>query len=164
MKNIFLIAIFVLSFTAYDALAATYTVTNTNDDGPGSLRQAVATADSTPEADVIVFNIAGCPNGVCTITLTSDGINVNTGGNGGRLSILNPAGPQSLIISGNNTVTFGNTGTIFYGGGGELTLEGLTLERAASAAINLIGAQVNISNSILRNNLLAISSEEFGIV
>lgn len=43
--------------------ANTFTVTNTNDSGAGSLRQAIA--DAMP-GDTIDFNLAGCP---CTITL-----------------------------------------------------------------------------------------------
>ncbi len=39
--------------------AATFTVTNTNDTGPGSLRQAILDANATPGADVIAFNITG---------------------------------------------------------------------------------------------------------
>ncbi|MGH9369679.1 MAG: right-handed parallel beta-helix repeat-containing protein [Thermoanaerobaculia bacterium] len=47
-------------------LAATFTVTNTADSGPGSLRQAILDANSNPGADVINFNIA--PGGVQTIS------------------------------------------------------------------------------------------------
>ena len=37
--------------------AATYTVTNTNDSGAGSLRQAIIDANTNPGADIIQFNI-----------------------------------------------------------------------------------------------------------
>ena len=47
-------------------LYATYTVTNINDDGPGSLRQAITTANASDAVDVIKFNIAG--SGVHTIS------------------------------------------------------------------------------------------------
>jgi len=39
--------------------AATLVVTNVNDDGPGSLRQAIIDANSIPGLDTIAFNIAG---------------------------------------------------------------------------------------------------------
>jgi len=39
--------------------AATLTVTNTNDSGPGSLRQAINDANSSSAADMISFNISG---------------------------------------------------------------------------------------------------------
>jgi len=37
--------------------AATFTVTNTDDSGPGSLRQAMLAAEAAPDADVIAFDI-----------------------------------------------------------------------------------------------------------
>jgi hypothetical protein len=46
--------------------STTFTVTNTNDSGAGSLRQAMLDANATTGADVINFNIAG--TGVHTIT------------------------------------------------------------------------------------------------
>ncbi|MBK6973391.1 MAG: tandem-95 repeat protein [Sterolibacteriaceae bacterium] len=53
----------------YDAtvgISGTYVVTNTNDSGAGSLRQAILNANANPAADTITFNIAG--TGVHTIT------------------------------------------------------------------------------------------------
>ncbi len=47
------------------ASAATYTVTNTDDSGAGSLRQAIEDANDNPGSDTISFNIAG--GGVHTI-------------------------------------------------------------------------------------------------
>ena len=47
-------------------LAATFTVTNTDDSGPGSLRQAIFDANGAPGLDTIAFNIAGA--GVHTIS------------------------------------------------------------------------------------------------
>src|SRR5439155_12878032 len=41
------------------AAGATLVVTNTNDSGPGSLRQAILDADASPGADSMAFNILG---------------------------------------------------------------------------------------------------------
>jgi hypothetical protein len=49
--------------------ASTFTVTNTNPSGPGSLAQAIFDANANPGADTITFNIPG--NGVHTIAPTS---------------------------------------------------------------------------------------------
>ncbi|MDQ4122259.1 MAG: carboxypeptidase regulatory-like domain-containing protein [Acidobacteriota bacterium] len=58
-------------FAAKGAQAATYTVTNTNNSGAGSLRQAMTDANNnTDEANTIVFNIPG--SGVRTITPLSE--------------------------------------------------------------------------------------------
>src|ERR1044072_1332076 len=48
---------------------STFTVTTTNDDGPGSLRQAITDANASPGTDTITFNIPG--SGVRTITPAS---------------------------------------------------------------------------------------------
>jgi VCBS repeat protein len=47
------------------AVAQTFTMTNTNDSGPGSLRQAILDANANPGADAITFNVPGA--GVPTI-------------------------------------------------------------------------------------------------
>lgn len=57
--------------------AATFTVTNTNDSGPGSLRQAILDANANAGADTIVFAIPGSDpncdtNGVCEIRPLTD--------------------------------------------------------------------------------------------
>ena len=70
---------------------APLTVTNTNDSGAGSLRQAIADAVS---GDTITFNLSGCP---CTITLTSGELVINK-----NLTISGP-GASQLTISGGNT-------------------------------------------------------------
>jgi hypothetical protein len=49
--------------------AATFTVTNTDDSGVGSLRKAILDANASPGADIIAFNIPG--PGVHTISLLS---------------------------------------------------------------------------------------------
>jgi hypothetical protein len=53
----------------WNGALATFTVTNTNDTGAGSLRQAILDANASSGGDTIAFNIAGA--GVHTITLAS---------------------------------------------------------------------------------------------
>jgi hypothetical protein len=64
-----LVAVGVL-FMAKAAHADTFTVTNTHDDGAGSLRQAIEVANAAAGADTIKFNIPG--SGVKTIAPTSE--------------------------------------------------------------------------------------------
>jgi predicted outer membrane repeat protein len=71
------------------AHAATLTVSNTNDSGSGSLRQAIADAGS---GDIITF----APGLTGTITLASGELSINK-----DLTIIGP-GAASLAISGNN--------------------------------------------------------------
>ena len=97
---------------------ATLQVTNTNDDGPGSLRQALATAASTPAYDVITF--APALNGK-TITLGNEIIINDAVG----VTIDASALPAGLTIDGgpggNRIFTVGNTAV------SSLTLLHLTL-------------------------------------
>jgi hypothetical protein len=71
---------------------STFTVTNLNDAGAGSLRQVILEANNNREADAIVFQ-AGLSG---TLTLTTGQLNVTA-----PVTITGP-GSAKLIISGNN--------------------------------------------------------------
>ena len=68
----FVFSLAVFGFTnwqkSFASSAATFTVTNTNDSGAGSLRQALLDANANPGTDTIVFSIG---SGVQTITLAT---------------------------------------------------------------------------------------------
>jgi Divergent InlB B-repeat domain len=86
--------------------AATYTVTNTNDTGPGSLREAVGLAG---DGDTIVFSgVSG------TITLGST-INI--------YSSITIAGPGSAVLS----ISGGDAVRVFYISSGTISISGLTI-------------------------------------
>ena len=87
------------------AHAATFTVTNTNDSGAGSLRDAVAQANAAGGADTIDFSVTG------TITLTSGELDITE-----SVTIDGP-GRHDLAISGNDNsrifnVDDGSPGTL----------------------------------------------------
>ena len=84
-------------------------VNNTNNGGPGSLRQAVLDASPT-EGDTVTF----APNVTNTITLTSE-ILVNK-----NLTINGP-GANVLRVSGNNS------NRVFHHTGGTVSISGLTI-------------------------------------
>ena len=92
-----LLAAIVLSVSASTVAAATYMVTNTNDSGAGSLRDAIGQANANSGADTIVFDTSGIFATPQTITLTTGDLAIN-----GDLSI-NGTGANRLTISGNNT-------------------------------------------------------------
>ncbi len=83
------IAALVVALFTGTLAAATFTVTNNNDAGAGSLRDAVAQSNTSPGADTIDFAVTG------TILLTTGQININ-----GPLTIVGP-GAGSLTIDGN---------------------------------------------------------------
>src|SRR4029077_1056571 len=101
------------------ARAATITVTNTNDSGPGSLRQALRDAN---DGDTINFAITG------TITLTSGGLPVNK-----SLTISGP-GKDQLSIDGHQTsLVFG----VFPDK--TATISGLTIRNGQTGILNEAG-------------------------
>ena len=134
------------------AAATTFSVTNTNDSGLGSLRQAMLDANANAGTDTISFNIAGA--GVKTISLLStlptitgaaiiDGT-TQPGFAGTPLIELNGAsagaGVNGLtILAGNCTIRslvinrFGNNGITLQAGGGNI-IEGNFLGTNASGA------------------------------
>jgi hypothetical protein len=71
-------------------LGASFAVTNTNDGGPGSLRQAITDANASPGADIIEFNLAY----PATIHLASNLVAIRD-----DLTIHGP-GANNLIIDG----------------------------------------------------------------
>ncbi len=72
------------------ASALTFTVANTNDAGPGSLRQAVLDANASAGADVIDFGVTG------TIVLTTGELVIT------ESVAINGPGSSRLTVSGNN--------------------------------------------------------------
>ncbi len=81
-----LLALLLLAAPSQTALATpTFTVTNTNDSGAGSLREALNAAGGSVGSETITFNIPGTDpgcdgSGVCTIAIV--GVGLSIGGDG----------------------------------------------------------------------------------
>jgi hypothetical protein len=149
------------------AFAATYTVGNTNDSGAGSLRDAIAQANTNPGADTITFasNVSG------TITLTTGSLVIND-----AVDIQGP-GASVLTIDGNAQVTrpatptnygFYGSDIVINGGGGSgqgrptailaatpVTFSGLTITGGSAnngGGINAYNALVAVNNCVVTGN------------
>lgn len=92
--------------------AATYTVTNLDDSGPGSLRQAVLDANNSLPSDTI--NFAANVKGVITLASRIDIL--------GKMTINGP-GADVLTLDGNNATS------IFLNNSPGATIAGLTLTK-----------------------------------
>jgi hypothetical protein len=100
MKKVFTLVFAGIVFAGSIASAAVFTVSNVNDSGPGSLRQAILDANASPGTDTINFNIPG--SGVQTIALT-DALPVFTGPvaiNG----FSQPGSSANSLLNGDNSV------------------------------------------------------------
>jgi hypothetical protein len=103
-----------LVVSGFPALAINYTVTNTADSGPGSLRDAISAAAS---GDKINFNLSSYPR---TITLTSGELLIN------KNLIIQGPGANQLTINGNHASRVFHTVT-------DVTLSGLTITNGSAA-------------------------------
>jgi hypothetical protein len=126
-----------LCLIALSTQAATITVTNTNDSGAGSLRQAIADALN---GDTIDFGVTG------TITLTTGELLVDKG-----ITIHGP-GPDQLTVDGNHA------SGIFYvqlDGGGAATIAGLTITNGNAnrgGGISNVSSMLTVSNCTISGN------------
>ena len=93
-----LLLLLIYSTAGMAAEAATFTVTNTNDAGAGSLRQAILDANAAAGADNIVFDASF--NTPQTITLTTGNLVLANSVNA-NVTITGP-GANLLTVSGNN--------------------------------------------------------------
>jgi hypothetical protein len=122
-----------------EAFAATLTVTNTDDSGPGSLRQAIA--DAGPD-DVISFDpsLAGA-----TITLASD-IFVTFDGVTEKKFSIDGSGLSSQV-----TISGGDIAHLKFSSYTDVTISDLTITHGYGSGIESLG-KLTILNSTLRDN------------
>src|SRR5262249_28595102 len=115
--------------------AGTITVTNTNDSGPGSLRQALADAN---DGNTIGFSVTGI------ITLTSGELLVDK-----SISISGP-GSDNLTVNGNGK------GRVFYVGPAvTITISGLTITNGSEETD--LGGGIYSDHSIVTMNSCKIT-------
>lgn len=129
---------------AVPAHAATFDVTNLNDSGPGSFRQAVLDANATAGPDEVTF----APGLAGVISLTSGWISPTD-----SITISGP-GASLLTLEGD-----GATSVISVTSGVQVVISGLTISGGGGAAansggvyVNHTGADVTIRHATLSNN------------
>lgn len=125
--------------------AATFTVSNTDDFGPGSLRQAIEDANAAAGADVIDFQIPTLPD---AIVLISGELLVT-----GSVDIQGP-GAANLVVTGNTSSRVFNidNGSALI----DVTISGLTI--AGGSAIVGAGIFNNGENLVLDSAVITGNS------
>ena len=126
--RLFVVSVVLFCATVMPARASTITVTDTNDSGSGSLRQALRVAN---DGDTINFAVTG------TIVLTSGGLPVNK-----NVTISGP-GKDQLSVDGNQALlVFG----VFPDKAA--TISGLTIRNAQTGIWNE-GGHLTVSNCVV---------------
>jgi parallel beta-helix repeat protein len=147
------------------AHAAAFTVTNTNDSGPGSLRQAILDANGSPGPDTINFNLP--QPGVNTISPLSplpviiDPLVING---------LTPDGKYQVELNGSGAGA--NADGLFvndnFAAGGNVTIAGLIINRFGGSGIVLASTRLNrIEKNIIGTNAemtAALGNGQHGIL
>src|SRR5579883_273241 len=136
----------VKSFSGSSQATHTFTVTNVNDHGAGSLRQAIlnANADSVKNpktVDIINFNLG---TGTHTITLTSADLDITA-----KNLTINGTG-ANVTVSGNNKLQ-----DFVIETGASVTISGLTIANGLSTTNGggiLNNGKLTLNNSALTNN------------
>jgi Right handed beta helix region len=122
---------------------APFIVTNLNDGGAGSLRQAITDANADALADII--NFAPGLTGTINLNLAgADDTNV-----GGDLDILNPVsiqGPGAKVLTVKQTVANERVFDVRPGAGASVSISGLTITGGNGAAVNG-GGGVNLATA-----------------
>jgi len=146
-------AIFGLTAAAINISAATFTVTNTNDSGAGSLRQAVLDANAAATADTIVFDSAVF-NSPQTITLATV-IQISPAAGIDNLTIIGPgANLLTIVSSGSGSVRIFENGP--SGGSTDVTsISGITFAQSLGGNINNF-ANLTVLNCAFVNNTTGI--------
>ncbi|MEK6322314.1 MAG: FG-GAP-like repeat-containing protein [Acidobacteriota bacterium] len=160
----------------------TFTVTNTNDSGPGSLRQAILDANANPGADAIIFGIGA---GAQTIMPTSalpaitDSVSVDATTQPGFAGtpIVELAGTNAgvdangLLIRAGGSLVRGlvinrfirdslaaSTAGVIVQGSKSSVIEGNFIDTDVSGSISIIIG--NHTNSVIRNGVLIDGSSD----
>lgn len=152
------INIVLLVLTGIPLFAATITVTNINDAGPGSLRDAINSANTTSGQDTVDFNIPG--SGVQTIHPLSQlptladpaGVMINGLTQTGAATGSNPPQTATLMveINGSNAATAHG----FYIPSCNNTIQGVIIDSFLQDGIRIQGMPQGTNNNYIYSNLI----------
>lgn len=132
---------------SWQGLMASFTVTNTNDSGAGSLRQAILDANTLGGADTITFSIG---SGVQTIVLSSilpsitDTVTIDATTQSGY------SGAPLIVIDGGGTI---QDGLQLYGGSSGSEIRGLNIQNFTLNGIDIVSNSNLIAGNYIGTNV-----------
>lgn len=138
MKTRFIALLAGLCFSACASFAATFSVTSTNENGPGTLRQAILDANASPGPDIVAFNIASGGRSIFptnSLPTVTDEVVIDGTTQPGF------AGPPLVELNGISS-TNGTEGLRIAGG--PVTVRGLFINRFKADGIRILGGSGHI--------------------
>lgn len=143
MRRFALFVFFLVS--ALFSFSATFTVTNTNDSGPGSLRQAILDANATAGDDDIVFNISGSGPFVITPASPLPSIDeaVSIDGYTQPGSTIGPMATRVLQIVLNGAAAGGGANGLTLNAN-DIAISGLVINSFGQSGINVLNGVDNL--------------------
>ena len=142
----------------WDHLLTAFVVTNTNDSGAGSLRQAILDANANPGADMITFAIPGA--GLHTIALASalpsitDTLSIDGYTQSGASANSLASGENAVIEIALNGASAGDaSGLTLEAGSSGSAIRGLVIENFRESGINVLS-----SNDIIAGNFIGTNA------
>ncbi|WP_341674836.1 cadherin domain-containing protein [Niveibacterium sp. SC-1] len=136
----------------WQGVLATYTVTNTNATGAGSLAQAIGDANTNPGHDTINFSIAsGGPhvivlNPAGPLPTITDGVTIDA------TTQPDYAGKPTVVLDGQG-LPAASTGLDLGSGSGGSTIKGLAITHFANGGI---GINIASSNNVIQSNYIGV--------
>ena len=143
------------------AEAATFTVSNTNDSGAGSLRQAILDANATSGADTINFSVAGTISPASPLPTITEQVTIN--GYSAPGAVQNSAGTGSgfngtLVVEIEGSMA-GTSGIGLHVSAGNCTIQGLVINRFQEAGIRIdAGTGTKIYGNFIGTDLAGTTS------
>jgi hypothetical protein len=165
--------------------AAEFTVTNNNDSGPGSLRQALIDAGSNPGDDRIVVTpglgtivassplVHDGPSGAGGVEIVGNGVTIDA--NGATTGIIDAVGAKPFVLSGIAVTGVGPGATTHAGAvvsdGGGVTISDCTITdnvistdgtghwNAFAAAVLSVGNPISITSCTISDNQVSTTNE-----
>ena len=141
----------------WNGLLTDFVVSNTNDSGPGSLRQAILDTNANPGADMITFAIPG--SGVHTITLNSalpnitDTVDIDGYTQLGASANTLAVGDNAVLQIDLNGANAGDaSGLTLDAGSSGSTIRGLVINNFKESGINVLSNSNIIAGNFIGTN------------
>ena len=171
-KWTYLLSLLFFSFLTTTSFAATFTVSNLNDSGAGSLRQAILDANSTSGADVIDFSVSGVISPLTALPDITDEVDID--GSGQTIQIDYASSYVLTLNSGSDGSVIQNLDLSHAGGSpsgfgirmnsaNDITIQNCVINNRTRGIYGSGGSDIQILNNDLTGSGIASGTPQYAI-